>query len=664
MAESQETEESVIDDTPAGQHRRWMMEFKAAKKAVQKWHEQGDRIIKRFLDERDDDDSHAATRVNLYTANIQTVRAIMYGKTPKVDCSRRFSDSSDDVARVSAEVFERILNSDIEDDGDGFAEACGSALDDRLNPGLGVVRVRYEVEMGQTEGQEAILHPQTGVEMAPAIPPAQVKQTECVETDYVYWKDFLWDPARTWKDVRWVAFRVQMSRKALKERFPEVGDLVPLNSQRNGEAIDAKKNTPWGRADIWEVWSKDDSQVYWVSEAYHEVLDTQEDPLGLDGFFPCARPMFANVTTSRLLPRPDFVLAQDLYDEVDTVSTRITLLERAIVVRGIYDVTAGPEIGRMLSEAGLNELIPVKNWPMLQEKGGVAGLIQWMPLDQVVAALDKLREYRTELTSLLYQVTGMSDIIRGQAQTQTTATEQSIKAKFASVRLQALQDEFARFCSDTQRLKAEIISKHFDERTLVEAANMAYTPDSQQPGLVEAAVRLIKSNHFAYRVEVKPESVSLSDYAALKQERTEVMQAIGGYLQMAAPLAMQAPQMAPMLMQLLQWLVSGIRGAQEIEGILDQTIAQAQTAAAQPAPQQQQHGPDPKIVATQMKGQMDIQKAQFDHHASMQQIQAQAQADALHQQNQTKFNLIESAEKERQKAVADVSALTGRGGMP
>jgi hypothetical protein len=57
MAESQETEESVIDDTPAGQHRRWMMEFKAAKKAVQKWHEQGDKIIKRFLDERDDDDS-------------------------------------------------------------------------------------------------------------------------------------------------------------------------------------------------------------------------------------------------------------------------------------------------------------------------------------------------------------------------------------------------------------------------------------------------------------------------------------------------------------------------------------------------------------------------------------------------------------------------------
>jgi hypothetical protein len=286
-----------------------------------------------------------------------------------------------------------------------------------------------------------------------------------------------------------------------------------------------------------------------------------------------------------------------------------------------------------------------------------------MPLEQLVAALDKLREYRTELTSLLYQVTGMSDIVRGQAQTQTTATEQSIKAKFASVRLQALQDEFARFCSDTQRLKAEIISKHFDEATLMEAANMAYTPDSKQPGLVEAAVKLIKSNHFAYRVEVKPESVSLSDYAALKQERTEVMQAIGGYLQMAAPLAMQAPQMAPMLMQLLQWLVSGIRGAQEIEGILDQTIAQAQAAAAQPPPQQQQQqGPDPKIVATQMKGHMDMQKAQFDHQASMQQIQAQAQADALHQQNQTKFNLIESAEKERQKAVADVAAVTGRGG--
>jgi hypothetical protein len=70
----------------------------------------------------------------------------------------------------------------------------------------------------------------------------------------------------------------------------------------------------------------------------------------------------------------------------------------------------------------------------------------------------------------------MSDIMRGQASQQTTATEQSIKARFASVRIQSMQDEFARFCSDTQRIKAEIISKHFDKNTIIKRANVRTCP--------------------------------------------------------------------------------------------------------------------------------------------------------------------------------------------
>jgi hypothetical protein len=665
-----ETEEQLqVDDTPEGQARRWALEFQAARKEVKEFHDQGDTAIKAYLDERTDateDDHH----VNLYASNMQTIAAIMYGKTPKVDCARRYADSADDAARVSAEVLERVLNLDIETGGDCYTDALASCLDDRLKPGLGIARLRYEVEWGETPAKEPLMD-EEGFEKAPAVPSRKVKKQEKVEVEYVYWKDFLWSVSRTWKDVRWVAFRYQMSRKALEKRFPKYGKDVPLNSKQGGAAgdvVDALKNTPWGRADIWEVWSKEDGGTYWVCEGFDKCLDFQEDPYQLEGFFPCPRPMVANVTTSRFVPKPDYALHRDLYDNYNLINMRIALLVQALQVRGLYDATAGEEVGRLLKEAGLNELIPIKNWPLLIEKGGIAGIIQWMPLEQIVNALAVLVQQRQVQQALIGQITGFSDIIRGQAETQTTATEQSIKAKYASVRLQAFQDEFARFASDLARIKAELISKHFDAQTLMEMANVAYTPDAQNPQLVQQAVQLIKSDHYAYRVEVKPESVNLTDYAALKQERTEVMAAVAGYIQTAGPLAASTPQLAPALLQLLQWLVSGIRGSQEVEGILDQAIVVAQQAAQNPPPQQQQ-GPDPKLQAAQMKGQMDLQKEHLKGQMGLAQIQAQTQADLQHQVQQTKFNIIEAQAKERAKTLAGIDASlhpagTTGGGVP
>lgn len=647
-------EEEEFADDARGWARRWAVEFAAAKEEVKRWHEQAERIIKRFLDERDalqDTD----TRWNLFTANVQTVRAIMYGKTPSVSVTRRFNDTQDDVARVAGVMLERLLNADIERASDGYKAALQHGLDDYLLAGLGNNRVRYVADF-ETQQVEAQTHPETGAELAPAYS-HEVKAHEDAETDYVYWRDQLWGQARVFGEVPWWAFRAQMTRKELVKRFgEEVGKKVPLNSKRNksSDDTDAKKSDPWSRADVWEVWCKEDKRVYWYVEGYAETLDIKDDTLGLEGFWPFPRPMFANLTTSKLLPRPDFILAQDLYNEVDITSTRIQRLIEAVKVVGVYDQTSTGL--QSLLKGSENKMVPVENWAMFVENGGVKGQIDWMPLDMVIQAILQLREHRTETIAAANQITGMSDIVRGQAQTSTTATEQSIKAKFASVRLQSLQDEFARFASDVQRLRAEVICKHFDAQTILQRSNILQTADAQ---LAQPAVELLKSEYACYRVEVKPEAVSLTDYAALKQERTEVMQAIGGFVQSVTPLAMQSPALAPMLMELLQWMLAGLKGGQEIEGILDAAIAQQKAAAAQPQPPPP---PDPKLEATQMKGQMDMQRAQFDHQASLQQIQAQAQADTQHQVAQTHFNIIEAQAKERAKTLDGIDRAVNPAG--
>jgi hypothetical protein len=234
-----------------------------------------------------------------------------------------------------------------------------------------------------------------------------------VDVDYVFWKDQLWSPSRTFAEVRWWAFANDMPEAKFLERFGE--DARPAFKPTEERKNDTQTyKDPLARCRVWEIWSKEKEAVYWFVEGRKETLDQKPDPLELEGFWPFPRPMFANLTTSKLLPTPDFIIAQDLYNGIDALESRIVLLEDAIRVAGVYD-SSNEGIQRLITEKGENALYPVNNWAIFAEKGGLEGAVSWLPLEMIVSALDKLRECRTEKIQLLFQVTGMSDIMRGQA---------------------------------------------------------------------------------------------------------------------------------------------------------------------------------------------------------------------------------------------------------
>lgn len=638
-------EQTNFEDTPRGWARRWQVELKAAQEDTHKWRDQGKKILERFLDERPAVYS-GETRWNLFTTNVQTQMATLYGQTPTVAVQRRWADAKDDVARVAAEMLERLLNSDIEKDSDTFAQALQYALEDRLLPGLGLMRVRYVAEFEDVPAEPAQVDPVTGAVLAPEVPATQRKVFEEVATDYLHWQDVLWSPARVWHEVRWLAFRAEMQQAEFERRFDPGGAKKLWAAMPKMGKPEDKRNepcTPWDRVAVWEIWDKDRRVVDWCVEGYVEVLDSKPDPYGLTGFWPCPRPLIANSTTSKFVPRPDFALAQDFYNEIDLVSTRITLLERAIRVAGVYSKDATSSIGRLIGEAAQNELLPVENWGAFSERGGIKGVVDWLPLEPITTALTALRDYRRELVDALYQVTGMSDILRGASDPSETATAQGIKARFGSVRLQRLQDEIARFATDAQKLKAEIIAKHYDVGTILAQSNAEFTFDME---LAPQAAELLKSRFSDYRIEVKPEAVSLTDFAALKQERMEVLAGLASFMQTAAPMGQQVPGSTPYLLQMMQWAVAGLRGSSGIEGVLDQAITaaqQAQEQAAQAGPQQPP--PDPKLQTQQLKGQQEMAKVQAELQGDLMRIQAETQANEQKERVQAEWNVREAAQK-------------------
>lgn len=647
--------DSQLEDNPSGWSKRIQVELEASKKEQEPWHAVAEEAVRMFRNEGSR--LGGRKRLALFTSNIQTKRALLYGRTPQVDVARKFGDADDDIGRIAGEILERLLNSDIDTFDDTFSSALRHALDDWQIAACGTLRMRYVCET-----KEVGVPAQTGpnqlgeiVELAPAYTDT-VKAHEDVETDYIHWRDIRWSPARVWEEVRWVAFKVLMTREQLIKRFGDkIGKLVPLSAKKGESDSDSvRRNDPWGKAEVWEFWDKERRKVFWYTKGYSETLDDVDDPLGLDGFWPMPQPLLANTTTTSLIPVPEWELTKDQYDKVDDLETKIHQVINAINVTGVYDKTV-PEIENLLDGSNKNKLYPLENWMAFVEKGGLKGVIDWMPIEMLVAVLNVLRENQAEEITKSMQVSGMSDIMRGQAAAQATATEQAIKAKFASVRTQSAQDEFAKFASSAQAIKAEIISKHFDPETIAQRANAQYLYDAQQIG---PAIQLIKSNFYQYRVNVRPEAVSLTDYAALKMERVEFLTALANFLQSAMPAAQGIPGSAKYFLQIIQWAMAGFKGGSQVEGILDQAILaldQQQQAPQQPPP------PDPKMLQIQAKTQADMMKTAIGHKADLAKIQAETQAEAQRKATDVRFNLAQSEAEDRRSALRDVTSVTTSG---
>jgi hypothetical protein len=642
-SEPDKKKKQKYSNTPEGQYKRWNAEFAAANPGIKKWQKEGDRVVRQFLgkgantpDEGGIDELNF--KLNLFHSNVSTQMAMLYGNTPKVEVNRTFSDSEDDVARVASEMASRILNQDIQDSGATCVSVLRQALEDRLLPGMGSARCKYDYT-SKIVATPAIIDPETAEELAPAVEEEQVTD-EWVDIIYTHWKDIKWSPARTYEELRWKAYRSYLDYEALCKRFgEEVANEIPMDSKGKFAPSDTdskdgeEQANPQG--EVWEIWSKNDKKVYWYVEGYPKILEVEDDPLELEQFWPDPPPMIANTTTSKWMPRSDYAIAQDLYIQINELETRITILTKACKLVGVYDKKQ-EGIKRVFNEGVENDLIPVDNWAAFAEAGGTKGVIDWIPIEEVANVITILTQKQEQKIQQLYEVTGMSDILRGAAQKYEAAATSKAKDKFASIRIQALQDEFARFASDLQAIKLEIMSKHFEPYCFIEQSNISNTPDAQ---FAEPAVALLKDYDAArWRVKIRPETLAMADFAQLKQDRGEFITGMATFMQSAAPLAQLDKKIVPTLLRIMQWAMAGFKGSNEIEGVMDSAIKLFTEQANQPEPEK----PDPQII----KIQAEIQMAQEEHKAKMEQQQQKAMADMAEMQ--------QKSELERQKIAAQI----------
>jgi hypothetical protein len=478
-------------------------------------------------------------------------------------------------------MLERLLRVVEYDDFDATVRSC---VQDRLVPGCAQMWFRY-VPKFETVQIPATVDPATGQE-TPATTFDKLVHEE-VLTDYVFWRDFLWSPARTWNEVRWVARKIKLSRMDATARFgDQLANQLTYTKGLLGDSGSVAQSTDQHStvhyATIYEIWCKRTRTVYWVSKGFGLLLDKRSDPFqgALKDFFPCPKPLLALTSTSAVIPRSDYLMIQDQYEELDRVNHRITQLERAIKVVGAYD-NNNRELARIFEENVDNTMIGVQNFSQFSEKGGFKGSMDFVPIEMIVNALEKLRVVRQDLVSQIYELTGISDIMRGASKASETLGAQELKAQYGAVRLQYLQMEVASFVQDGLQIRSKIQTKLFQPQTILMRTNISSTPDA---GLAQQAIQLIKDPTFNYRVQVHADTMAVPEFNAERDGRLGYIRAIAEFFTSMAPIVAAEPSAAPFLLKLASWAAASFRTGREVEGVFDQFIKAAEERVKNPPP--------------------------------------------------------------------------------
>lgn len=435
----------------------WLAEIEDAEKAFATYHAKCDNIDKLFADLEKLASIGRDREFQLFWANIQVLGPSVYARPPVPVVVPRFKDRRP-LPRVASELLERASISAFA--ATNINEVMLLTRDDLIVSARGAPRVRYESRADSTSTSERVL------------------------IEHMDRRDFLHQPARKWPEVGWVGYGAWLNREAMKKRFSGTSG----DAYKEAEYAVRREDRQRGAADreeqarVWEIWSRDERKVFWVAKGCPKILDQGDPHHKLEGFYPSPKPAYATVQRGSLIPVPDALFYKDQLEEINELTARISALVDGVRVQGFYPQGAG-EIGDAIEAAMRSTdkrrvMIPISNWAAFG--GGAAkDSIVWLPIDMIVDAIKNLVEMRRQLIDDVYQITGLSDIMRGETQASETLGAQQIKTQFGQVRIRDKQSELVRVARDAGAIAAEIMAEQFSQKTLLDMSQMDIPTDAE-----------------------------------------------------------------------------------------------------------------------------------------------------------------------------------------
>lgn len=672
MAEDKE----LATDSPADPYadmrasKPWLEAIKDAEQCFQTYQDKCDKIDKHYADLKSAGDN-AEREMKLFWANLEVLKPSIYARPPVPVVTSRFKDRKE-IKRHACEILERSLITSF--DTADIHETMKLVRDDLAMHSRGVMWLRYEQSADGTY--------------------------EAVGYDHLDRKDFVHDPARKWKEVGWVARRSWLTMETMRQRFEETSKGAYLKAEFSERKGKDEEYAGEKKACVWELWSKDKNVVVWVAPGVDDVLDIRDPFLQLDRFFPCPRPAYGTTERNTLKPVPDFIQYKDQLEEINELTARISALSEALRLKGFY--SAGNEDISTAIETAIKQqdnnavLIPVPSVAAFGN-GSFKDSIIWLPVEQVAAVIAQLIQLRKQLIEDVYQLTGLSDIMRGATDPNETLGAQELKSQYGNVRIRDRQEEMVRIARDAARISGEIMAENFQPKTLLEMSQYEEVPTQaaiqQQIASIDQSIRAAAANPelvqqaqqnpqiaqqmlqqakqqkeqlaktvtleqvFAFlkdqrmrpfALDIETDSTIQPDENAAKQRTTEFLGALGTALGQLAPMVAQQPQSAEFAGEVLKFAVSPFRAGRELESAIDGFIDKMKSAAQQPKE-------DP--AAIKAKADAEAQQAQLQIKSMEAQIKYQEAAAKAQSENASLQIELEQARADLSKTNAEIQKI-------
>jgi hypothetical protein len=580
-----------------------------AERAEREWRTRGREIVQIYRNQKSTQQKTKGKKwsgrqtFNILYSNTEVMLPSIYSKPPQPVVRSRFTAPSmkppaagrpaqkdiDTAASIMEKALEVVVDDEQSD------EAIKSAIKDMLLPGRGICRVRWKPEMKTVDIEpdpltgNQIMDPETGM-------PQQVERKvwEEVGDEYVYWEDILIDPVRQSADTDWIAFRHLFAEQRLVAEFqgsPEFDKVVAAGKVKDllkWTEESAAKDTVGGgspmkassnlgdhvqKAMVWELWDRINKRILWIiRDGGGLLLRVDDDSYQLEGFFPIPAPILAISTTDSRIPVPFYDQYNELADDLDESSKRISAVTRQVKVRGGYN-SASPEIANILT-ADDQKMIPVDGVDMMN--GGLQNHIWLVPILEWVNALKELYAARDQQKQAIYEVMGISDIMRGATKASETATAQRIKGSMGMVRLSDQKLAAANFSRDLLRLKGDIIAKNFDAETLALMTGEEVTPQ---------VMAILRSDFMrTCTIDIESDSTVVADEQQEIESNAQLMMALqqlmAGAQGMLQTGLLPPPQVILMTLELIKMIIKPIRNSRGVTELIDDFMEQLQAQIA------------------------------------------------------------------------------------
>jgi len=616
--------------------KHWLGEIDAALQREKDFRKQGDAVVELYEGEKKE-----AYQFNILYSNTETLSPALYNTTPRPVVQRRFKDA-DPLGALAAKAGQRVLEY-LLDDGmseySTFDELLKSATLEALVPGRGVTKFKYEAvfeklqnekaaEAAETSG--AVVDPDEDAEAEGHIAADPEKVTyESACGEEVPWDRFLHGYAKKWKDVPWVDYTHFMTKEELEQNFGPAGSLVPVaepgrEDDDTGKAPEGAKGTKV--AMVHEIWDKTTRRVLFITPNWKDApLKVIDDPLKLSGFFNCPKPLTLLPKISTLVPVNLYRMYEEQAKELNRVTTRINKLVSALKVRGMYDATV-QGIDKVM-EADDNILVPADNVAAMLANGNALEKAIWLlPIEKLVVVLQQLYLQRNQVKQVIYEITGIADIMRGSSQASETLGAQQLKNQWGTLRLKRMQKEVGRYARDCLRLLLEIAVTKLSEDTLqamtglpiptgaqkqqvlAQIQQLVLTGQQPPPEIVKIAqqpswtdiLKLLQNDlQRSFRIDIETNSTVDAEATEDKQNIAELLNAISQFLNGVSPLVQEGAMPFEVASGMLLAIVRRFRFGPELEDLLKEMKP--------PAPQQKS---SPELEAAQKQLQQEVQKAQ------------------------------------------------------